>query len=102
MNLSIDPAAKDEMRQAADWYEVQSEGLGLEFLATVNDTIEKISRSPERFPQLEILPQVRSICRALVHRFPYTVIFEQAENEIRIWAVAHTSRRPNYWEKRRH
>ncbi|RLT05905.1 MAG: type II toxin-antitoxin system RelE/ParE family toxin, partial [Planctomycetota bacterium] len=34
-------------------------------------------------------------------RFPYKIIFEMIQNEVVVLAVAHGSRRPNYWLKRR-
>lgn len=39
--------------------------------------------------------------RLLMRRFPYSVIYSVAGDEIRILAVAHHSRRPGYWRARR-
>ncbi|MCE9556365.1 MAG: type II toxin-antitoxin system RelE/ParE family toxin [Planctomycetes bacterium] len=101
MKPHIELAAKEETREAAAWYERQRAGLGLEFLIAVEATILEIGRSPERFPRLETLPEEKSVRRALVDRFSYVVIFEEIEGKIRILAVAHTSRRPSYWKRRR-
>ena len=38
--------------------------------------------------------------RCLVNRFPYGLIYQIKANELRIIAVAHLHRRPNYWKKR--
>jgi len=35
--------------------------------------------------------------RALMSVFPYALIFLELKREIRVIAVAHTSRRPGYW-----
>ena len=58
-------------------------------------------RKPERYPRLETLPDEETVHRLLLGRFPYAVVYEVAEDEIRILAVAHTRRRPNYWQHRR-
>jgi len=34
-------------------------------------------------------------------RFPYSLIYTESGDEIRILAVAHHSRRPGYWRGRR-
>jgi len=39
--------------------------------------------------------------RLLMSRFPYSIIYIIADDEIRIFAVAHHSRHPAYWRKRR-
>ena len=100
MNLLIDPAAEEETREAAAWYEQQRPGLGLEFLAAIDTAIQRIRRAPAQFSRLETLPEEESVRRALTDRFPYAVIFEEGEEEIRVLAVAHTRRRPNYWRRR--
>lgn len=101
MILHLDPEADAEIREAAAWYERQRTGLGREFLAAVDAAVQRIRQSPRRFPRLETLPEEENVRRLLLHRFPYGVVYEAAENDIRILAVAHTRRRPNYWKHRR-
>jgi hypothetical protein len=36
----------------------------------------------------------------LMHRFPYSIIYDLANDEIRIYAIAHHSRHPAYWRQR--
>jgi toxin ParE1/3/4 len=38
--------------------------------------------------------------RKLVKRFPYLVIFIEFERNVRVIAVAHGARRPDYWRDR--
>ena len=40
MKLRINPDAQAEALEAADWYEEQQMGLGLEFLAAVDDAVQ--------------------------------------------------------------
>jgi len=39
--------------------------------------------------------------RFIMRRFPYSIIYSTASEEIRILAVAHQSRRPGYWRMRK-
>lgn len=101
MKVRIDPEAEAETREAAGWYEQRHPGLGLEFLAAVDNAVQRIRNTPERYPRLETLPEEHAVRRLLLDRFPYVVVYESAEDEVRILAVAHTRRRPNYWRHRR-
>jgi plasmid stabilization system protein ParE len=101
MKLRIDPEADAETREAGAWYEQRRPGLGLEFLAAVDSAVQRIRKAPGRYPRLETLPGEEAVRRLVLDRFPYTIIYEVVEDEIRILAVAHTHRRPNYWQHRR-
>ncbi|MGH7199704.1 MAG: type II toxin-antitoxin system RelE/ParE family toxin [Planctomycetaceae bacterium] len=39
--------------------------------------------------------------RQSLERFPYRVIFEVRQDEVRILAIFHHSRQPGYWRSRR-
>ena len=56
---------------------------------------------PNRFSKLETLPDEQPYRRALLRIFRYAVIFEILPQEIAVIAIAHTSREPNYWLRRR-
>jgi hypothetical protein len=57
----ISPEARAEADGSVDFYEARLDGLGLRFLATVEETTERISVSPERW------------CRCLVGLEPLDV-----------------------------
>jgi len=40
------------------------------------------------------------IRRALVHRFPYGILYVPEQNQILIIAVMHLHRQPGYWQDR--
>ncbi len=98
--ISFHEAARDELREAARWYEREREGLGEEFLQTVDTAIERVARG--ELPGLAAAetgqPGTR---RILLQRFPYTVHFDLGQTEMFVWAVAHQRRRPGYWRTRR-
>ena len=86
---------KADIRDARQWYETQRRGLGDEFLASVEESIERLSSLPESFPVVH-----RDLRRALVKRFPYKVFFRIVGNRIIVTCVCHNSRDPHHWQSR--
>jgi plasmid stabilization system protein ParE len=88
--------AKAELDEAAEWYERKKPGLGGEFRAAVEETVERIRMNP-----LLGFKFARTRFRyRLVPRFPYVVFYGEHPQVIRVMAVAHGSRRPGYWRRR--
>lgn len=54
---------------------------------------------PRSFPRVQDIRRFE-IRRALLARFPYAVVFLVREHELRVVAVAHAKRRPDYWLRR--
>lgn len=99
--LRLHQRAKEEIREAARWYEERSTGLGTRFVAAVRNVFENLETSPQQFAQLETVSADAPIRRVLVGDFPYLVVYELFGNEVFVYAVAHASRRPNYWRRRK-
>ena len=89
------PDARLELREAADFYDLERPGLGSEFLDEVERAIERIVQHPESSPM--VLGKVR---KCMVPRFPYSVVYSLRDGVIRVSAFAHSSRRPFYWRER--
>lgn len=89
--------AAEELRRAHAWYAARDSGVSIQFQEAVDDAITRIRDDPKAQPvALKHFRWVR------VRRFPYRLIFEQADaDRILIIAVAHTSRRPQYWRQRK-
>lgn len=91
------PEAAWELIEAADWYESRQPGLADRFLGETEERLALIRENPSAFPVLEVSPPDLLIRRALLHQFPYALVFVELEAEIRIIAIAHHRRQPNYW-----
>ena len=91
-----EPAAED-LTEAVRWYEQQRAGLGAELLAAVTAAIDHIRRYPESASPRPSRPAVRQM---LASRFPYRLVYQFRSDEVRIVAVAHVSRQPDYWRHR--
>jgi hypothetical protein len=86
-----------ELKSANAWYQVRNTGVGSRFLAAIESAVLRIERDPDS------LTVERKYFRAIrVHRFPSRQIFERyGTDQVLIFAVAPTSRRPGYWSRRK-
>lgn len=89
-----------EAEDASVWYEEQSAGLGLAFLAAVDRTIDHLSRWPLTGTLIEGVDESLEVRRMTVGSFPYYLAYLSAEQNITVLAVAHERRRPRYWSSR--
>lgn len=91
--------AEAELVAAADWYERQRPGLGVEFRHQVDAAWSRLNEPPlATLP----LPGVRTanIRRVFVERFPYAVVFVERGDDALVLAFAHHHRRSGYWRGR--
>lgn len=98
--VSLSPEAVVELSQAASWYESRRPGLAIRFLHEIDQARHAIQSRPLSFARLADTVSDLEIRRALLPRFPYAVVFLELPTEIRILAVAHAKRRPDYWLNR--
>ena len=91
------PLAKEDIRDAARWYNKQSQGLGKRFTSEVRDSVRYIKQNPTacniRYDQVRT---------AVLKVFPFMIHYTVDEDNktVIISAVLHTSRDPQEWEKR--
>jgi plasmid stabilization system protein ParE len=71
------------------------EKIGVKFADAVELAIAKIGSEPHRFREIEA-----GVRRCGVTRFPYSILYNVAEEEILILAVKHDRRNPDYWRYR--
>ena len=95
IQYSFHPDAEAEFQDAAHFYEARRAGLGKAFSGEVSRTIALIRQFPDAGSPVR-LPQRRVV----VDRFPYSVVYRREAEAIVIVAVAHSSRRPDYWRRR--
>jgi plasmid stabilization system protein ParE len=87
--------AEQDIDEAYRWYERQRDGLGEDFLSSVEACLDAVCRMPTRFATFQ-----ENYRRALVRRFPYAVFFEYSEGKVIIYGIIHTSRNPDKWRER--
>ena len=84
-----------DVKSAVAWYQRRNPKVALDFIEELRRATEIIREAPERWPSGE-----NDTRRFLLWRFPFAVVYSEHQSEITIWAVAHASRRPEYWAHR--
>lgn len=92
--------AASELEAAADWYDEQRPGLGAAFLDAVDAVLETVDDWPGSGAPVPGLAVGLEVRRVPVARFPYHLPYVVLEDQVRVLAVAHDRRRPNYWTSR--
>lgn len=72
------PAAKHDVKDAADWYNKRQIGLGLRFTKEVRNKVQFISENP-----LAITVRYDEIRTAVLHTFPFMIHFSLDEKKSR-------------------
>ena len=91
------PLAKEDIREAAKWYNGQQKGLGKRFTAEVREKVHFIRQNPKATNV-----RYNSVRTAVLNVFPFMIHFtiEEKNKTIVISAVLHTSRDPEIWKTR--
>ena len=87
--------ATEDVRAIYSWYELQQEGLGSRFIASLDLAVALISEHPLSCPVV-----YRHIRRVLLHGFPYAVFYLAGANAIVVLACLHQSQSPRNVRKR--
>src|SRR4051812_15037244 len=91
------PAAEGELLSTIDYYDDQRPGLGEALDSDFWALVDRVMGQPEMYAACRWHSAVRE---GVLRRFPYIVPYQVRGNDVRIYAIAHTARRPGYWRKR--
>jgi len=95
--LQFHKEASQEVREAYLWYAERDQKTARLFAGEINIAIEKIRRSPKRWPRYD-----GSVRRYVLHSFPFQIVYYlDGANTVIVLAVAHTRKRPGYWTHRK-
>jgi plasmid stabilization system protein ParE len=87
--LVLRSVAETEVAEAVEWYAARSPDLAARFLLALDETFQRVRRSPESC--LLIHPPLR---RSLLVHFPYAVFYRVYPDRIAVVAVIHARRDP--------
>jgi plasmid stabilization system protein ParE len=92
------PLAKQDIKEAAIWYNERQPGLGKRFTSHIRKTVDYLCENPDA-----VAIRYDTIRTALIDTFPYMIHFTTDHNKwiIIIIAILHTSRDPENWEGRK-
>jgi len=87
--------AISDVKIAVAWYQKRSPKVASDFIDELHRASETLREAPERWPIGK-----NDTRRFLLWRFPFSIIYSVQGSAIKIWAVAHGSRLPEYWSGR--
>lgn len=93
MNIRLYAEARQELQSAVSYYDQAGTGLGADFTAELKARLERIGENPRMYPAVT----ASGLRRALLSRFPYSIVFAETAEAIEVIAIAHHSRREYYW-----
>jgi plasmid stabilization system protein ParE len=84
------------MAEAVAWYLERGRGLASDFLEVLDATVARVEDNPFQYQEVH-----KGIRKALMPRFPYSILFRVTDDEIVILACFHARRDPRRWQSRR-
>ena len=100
MKLIIFDEAQDEIDELVAWYAQRDPSAAQRLMNLFHDALNHIASQPAQFSLLEIRRNPGDMRRARLKGFPAYVGYQVFDDEIHVFAVAHTSRKPGYWKSR--
>lgn len=100
LNVRFVDEAVAELHDAAAWYQLRSEGLGLVLLSVIDTAVDGIVRRPRTGSLVEGVDVNLEVRRTPIARFPYFIAYLVTDDVLVVLAIAHERRRPNYWVDR--
>ncbi|HVI00647.1 MAG TPA: type II toxin-antitoxin system RelE/ParE family toxin [Enhygromyxa sp.] len=95
MRVVLTAEARQELREATQWYAVRSSRAAQRFVAAYKNARQLIQDGPEQWAEIE--PGVR---RVLLRKFPYSLLYAVEDDKLVVLVVKHHKRHPDYWRER--
>ena len=89
------PEAAREAEEAQGWYREQSLAAEEGFLADLRHAVDQVANAPQRWPRYKANTR-----RYVFRRYPFSLVYRIYGDLVRILAVAHDKREPDYWTNR--
>ena len=96
MQLEFHPHAHLDANEALTYYLARSQRAAEGFVRELDRALDSIAKNPQHFGRF-----TEDDFRACtVTRYPYQVVFRIEGDILYVIAIAHVSRRPEYWRNR--
>jgi toxin ParE1/3/4 len=96
MNRWYHPEFETDLIAAARYYEQQTAGLGHDFIANAEATVETFMVAPQRWPERQ-----GGIRRLQLDRFPFLIRYRIAADTVQFLSILHGARHPDTSSGRR-
>src|SRR5690349_7544686 len=95
MRVVFHPEAYDEMLESARFFNSKNADLGGDLINAVQEATHRIATYPGYGSVLQ-----GNVRKCLVRGFPFTILYEVADDHVFIAAIMHQHRRPYYLKRR--
>lgn len=95
-HFSYHELAQKELIETRDYYDELVYGLGELFVLEIERCLNIIKINPLAYPTFKF-----NIRKAVILKFPFSILYRIEENNIFILAIMHQKRKPKYWAGRR-
>jgi plasmid stabilization system protein ParE len=95
MRVIFTRIARQELKDATRYYELEYSGLGSKFKEEVRKAVLRIVAFPQAWST-----EGGDVRKCLLHKFPYKLMYSIEGDHILVIAVAHQHRKPDYWVNR--
>jgi plasmid stabilization system protein ParE len=95
VTVRLTPEAEADVTEAYAWYGDRGSELGSDFLRAFDRVLEILGEHPEAYPAVH-----GSLRRALMHRFPYCVLYIRDPEGLVVLGCFHARRDPTAWQRR--
>jgi toxin ParE1/3/4 len=97
LKITFSPEARPEFADAVRWYAIEAgPQRAADFRNAVHRTLALLAEHPSMGA-----PAASNTRRIVVHHYPYSIFYRASADTLRVLAVVHQSRRPDYWVGRR-
>ena len=92
----LHPAAESEFAEAVDFYIRRAGGM------IARGYVAEVTRALSRLEQNQQFgtPAKGGLRKLPLRRFPDSIVYRESNDGPRVYAIAHQSRRPDYWRQR--
>jgi len=90
--IVIKEPARVDIQVAYDHYELESKGLGEDFLDKLLKRFHDLENKPHNYGYIDDQNIIRDV---KIKKFPYVIIFEITEAEVIVYSVHNTSKDPD-------
>jgi len=87
--------ARRELLEARDYYDDLVYRLGEKFIIEIERCLNIIKTNPLAYPVVK-----QNVRKAVVIKFPFSILYRLESDNIYVLAVMHQKRQPKYWVER--
>lgn len=99
--VRVGKEAAEEFEEAAAWYETEQRGLGERFISAFEHDLQLLAEENPPLTPAAGNAGSKGARKLILHKFPFSLIVHDLPSSRVVVALAHHSRKPEYWRSRK-